>query len=143
MVQQSFRCGEGSRSIKTTTRNPFKRSKEPSDPADRESKFQRKLKKKLDSIPDSYFFVKEAKAIRGIPDIIGVMRGRFIALEVKKNEAEAKQSGGRIALQKYVLTMINKAGGYGAVIYPENEQEILSELEKIFISLENFREECP
>lgn len=81
--------------------------------------------RKLRDIPNSNWFVKEAKSIRGIPDIIGCISGRFIALEVKRSLAEARGSTGRIALQKKFVADTNKTGGYGTFIYPENESEIL------------------
>lgn len=96
-----------------------------------ESSYQRHLKGKLDKIPDSWFVVKEAKSIRGIPDIIGVVRGRFVALEVKRSEQEARENVGRIVLQKYVIEQINKAGGFACFVYPENEEEVLRLLSEL------------
>ena len=95
-----------------------------------ESKYQRKLKKKLDSRETLYCFVKEAKAIRGIPDIIGVYNSVFFALEVKRNKAEASKRTGRIALQRYVMKQMRNCGAFVAFIYPENEDEVLTALDK-------------
>lgn len=89
---------------------------------------------KLRSIPNSKFFTKEAKSIRGIPDIIGCISGKFIALEVKRSEAEARGNTGRIALQKQFIKETLKAGGYASLIYPENHEEILEELWKLSIN---------
>ncbi len=56
-----------------------------------EATFKRSLMKKLRTIPRSWFFSKEALAIRGIPDIIGIVDGTFVALEVKRSEGEASK----------------------------------------------------
>ena len=96
-----------------------------------ESTYQKKLKKKLDKIDGLYCFVKEAGAIRGIPDIIGVYRGVFFALEVKKDKGGVGQKTGRVALQRYVMLMIKNAGGFAEFIYPEIEEQVLSALESV------------
>lgn len=80
---------------------------------------QRDLKARF---PDAWFFKSSERSIRGIPDIIGVIRGRFVALELKvgKNKADA--------LQRYVIEKIKKAGGYAKVVTPENLPETLGEM---------------
>lgn len=93
-----------------------------------ESAFQRAVINKLKKIPDLYFFKKEAMAIRGIPDIIGCYKGRFFAWELKRSEAESHKMTGRIVLQKYIISLIRKAGGIGEFVYPENFEERLEEL---------------
>lgn len=64
----------------------------------------------------------------GYPDIIGVYKGRFFALEVKRDKHGVAQRTGRIALQRYVMLMIKRAGGFAEFIYPEIEEEVLSAL---------------
>ena len=80
---------------------------------------QRLLKEKF---PDAWFFKSSERSIRGIPDIIGVLGGRFIALELKvgRNKADA--------LQAYVLLKIKAAGGYAKVVTPVNLAAILEEM---------------
>lgn len=105
--------------------------REQRDRSPKESVFQRKLLKKLRAIPNSWFTVKEAKALRGLPDIIGIINGRFIGLECKRSLAEASHNTGRIVLQKKVLRDIEKVGGYSALVYPENEKFVLEDLIKL------------
>ena len=102
--------------------------REPKDKAPKESVFQRKLLKRLRQIPNSWFVVKEAKSIRGLPDIIGIINGTFIGLECKRSLAEASHNTGRIVLQKKILRDIEKVGGYSALVYPENMEELLNDL---------------
>ena len=84
--------------------------------------------KKLGKINDLYCFSKEAAAIRGISDIIGCYKGKFFAWELKRSEKEAQKTTGRIALQKYHISLVKKAGGIGEIIYPENFEEKLAEM---------------
>lgn len=93
-----------------------------------ERAFQQGVKRKLDSVPDLYYFVKEALAIRGIPDIIGCYKGRFFAWELKRSRQEAEKTTGRIVLQRYSLGLIRKAGGLGEIVHPDNFQECLDNL---------------
>jgi len=96
-----------------------------------EHTFQKKVKKELKTIPSLYFFVKEAASLRGIPDLIGCVNGRFFAWELKRSEAEGNKTTGRIVLQKVTLNTINKCGGIGRVVYPENFEECLEELKNL------------
>lgn len=93
-----------------------------------ESHFKKQVKRKLDAVPGLYYFVKEALALRGIPDIVGCYNGRFFAWELKRSEKEARKKTGRIVLQKHIIGLIRKAGGIGEIVYPENLEEKLQEL---------------
>jgi len=93
-----------------------------------ESQFKAQVKRKLDAIDGLYFFIKEALALRGIPDIIGCYKGRFFAWELKRSEKEGLKKTGRIALQRHIIRKIQLAGGEGEIVYPENLEKKLSEL---------------
>lgn len=95
-----------------------------------EHKFQKQVKKKLNEIEGCYHFTKEAASLRGLPDIVGVYRGRFFAWELKKSKAEAKKKTGRIVLQMYILLQIRKAGGIAEMVHPDNLEQCLLELQK-------------
>ncbi len=95
-----------------------------------ESQFQKVVKKKLDKVDGLYYFVKEAKAIRGIPDIVGCLRGHFFAMELKKSQSEAQKNTGRIVLQRYTLRQIGLAHGLGYLVHPDNLDEVLADLLK-------------
>jgi Holliday junction resolvase len=109
--------------------NSFKR--EQKDKAPKEATFQKKLLKELRQIQNSWWTVKEAASLRGLPDIFGSINGKFIALECKRNQTEATRNTGRIVLQRKILRDIEKSGGYSAFIYPENKEEILNDLRDI------------
>jgi len=82
--------------------------------------------KELKTIPKSLFIKVEAGAVGGIPDIIGSIRGRFVAIELKK-DAKTKPS----KLQYYMLEALNKIGAHTFVCYPENMISVLAELHRI------------
>jgi len=88
------------------------------------------VKKFLNSAPNCWHFTKEAAAIRGIPDIVGCINGRFFALELKRSEAESRKKTGRIVLQKVVLDLIRRNGGFAEVAFPENWEEVRAKLIK-------------
>lgn len=88
-----------------------------------ETVFKERVQRLLkEHFPDAWFFKSSERSIRGIPDIIGVHRGRFIALELKvgRNKADA--------LQTYVISKIDGAGGFARVVTPVNLAEILDEM---------------
>jgi len=100
----------------------------------KEAVFQRALMIELRCIPNSFFTVKEAKSLRGLPDIYGCVNGHFVTLEVKRTRAEAERKTGRIVLQRKIIQDIQKAKGYASFIYPENKEHILKELRKFCAS---------
>lgn len=52
----------------------------------------------------------------------------MVAWELKRSAKEASKQHGRIVLQRYYLDQLNKAGGYGVFVYPENLEEELRKL---------------
>lgn len=62
---------------------------------------------------------------RGIPDIIGCYKGRFIGLELKVPDRRDKVT----ELQEQVLEEISKAGGVGQVV--TSKEEALRTLEEV------------
>ena len=94
-----------------------------------ESKFEREAIRSLRTLPNSYWPEKvDALSVRGLPDRVGLVNGMYCALEFKKSEAESKKKTGRIVLQRKTLDEIQKAGGYAAIVYPENWYFVYAEL---------------
>lgn len=92
-----------------------------------ESKFQKKVKQVLKD-NGVFCFVKEAKSLRGLPDIIGCYNGRFFGWELKRSPQEARKRTGRIVLQRHILKLIRKNGGIGEIVHPDNLDKKLQEL---------------
>ena len=92
-----------------------------------ENKFRdSKLLPFLNSLDNAIFIIKEAGAIRGLPDIMGCWNGQAIYLEVKKDVLGLKED--RAVLQGVWLQKFKKAGGQAHFIYPENAAYILEDL---------------
>jgi len=83
---------------------------------------------RLRSIPDLFVFTKEAKAIRGLPDLIGCYRGWFFGLELKRSAEGCNERSGRVVLQKYRGTQIHGALGYFAFVHPDNLEKVLQDI---------------
>jgi len=92
-----------------------------------ETKFKIKFMKKLALIPNSWWVKIQQVVIRGTPDIIGCVNGKFIALELKKDDKAHID-----ALQSHNLMRIHyTAKGHAHVIFPSNADEILQLLKEI------------
>lgn len=87
--------------------------------------------RRLRSIPNSYWFNKEAGSLRGISDIIGCVNGTYVAIEVKRSQAEADRYHPRNALQDKFLADIIKVNGKAYKVYPENEEEVIRDILRI------------
>ena len=101
----------------------------------RESDFKRAVKTRLDKIKGLYYFIKEAAAIRGIPDIVIVYKGKSYFWELKRSKweifyktKEGMNLHGRTALQWHTIQKIRKAGGIADFVYPENLEDKIREL---------------
>jgi len=91
----------------------------------RESQFQAQLIKKLNKILPGIIILKnDPNYIQGIPDLILLYKNRWAALEVKRGATASVRPN----QAHYVRTMY--AMSYAAFIYPENESEILNEVQQ-------------
>ena len=91
----------------------------------RESQFQAQLIKKLNKmLPGIIILKNDPSYIQGIPDLILLYKNRWAALEVKRGATASVRPN----QAHYVRTMC--AMSYAAFIYPENESEILSEVQQ-------------
>jgi hypothetical protein len=90
-----------------------------------ETKFKEKIVPKLKEIPRSHWYKIQQVALRGVPDILGVINGRFIALELKTET-------GRVApLQDYQIKKLSDAGAYAEIVRPSNWKDVYKELLEI------------
>lgn len=91
----------------------------------RESQFQAQLIKKLNKmLPGIIVLKNDPNYIQGIPDLILLYKNCWAALEVKRGATASVRPN----QAHYVRTM--RAMSYAAFIYPENESEILSEVQQ-------------
>lgn len=85
-----------------------------------ESALTKKIRKKLDAKygPDQLWLRKihgNPYQIRGLPDLIGVYRSYYVAMEVKKPGGDATD------LQALTMKQIRRAGGFATVIHSFEE----------------------
>ena len=85
-----------------------------------------KVRKHLKMLPNLWFFKASERSLAGIPDFILCVNGIFVALELKR-ESKSKIS----RLQSHNLELINKSGGLGIVVNPDNWVKILAVLKTL------------
>lgn len=91
----------------------------------RENEYQHDLKTKIEEkLPGCFVLKNDPSWIQGIPDLTILYGEKWATLEVKKSGAEKHQPN----QDWYVDTMNNLA--YSSFIFPENEKEILDELQR-------------
>lgn len=92
-----------------------------------ENKFQSELKKEISSIfPGCIITKMDSGDIQGIPDLLILYEDKWAALECKRNKKSSKQPN-----QEYYVNMMNNMS-YSNFIYPENKDEVLTELREKF-----------
>lgn len=95
----------------------------------RESEYQSKLIKTLERRFPGCFIMKNDEQYRqGTPDLTVLYRDRWAVLEVKRSEDELKKP---VPNQAYYVDRLNEMG-FSAFIYPSNEEEVLSALQRSF-----------
>ncbi len=95
----------------------------------KESKFQSDLIKNLKRIFEGCIIMKtDPNYIQGIPDLLILHHDKWAALECKKSTKASRQPN-----QSYFVELMNKMS-FSRFIYPENEKEVLDELQRAFKS---------
>lgn len=92
---------------------------------EREKIFERRVRKYLDSIGAWHIKVwGNAFQRSGVPDIIGCIKGKFFALEIKAEKGHPSE------LQLYEIRKIKESGGYARVLYPKEFESFKKEFEE-------------
>ena len=94
-----------------------------------ESGFQGKLVKELKEMFDGCLVMKlDSSYIQGIPDLLILYKNKWAILECKRHANARKQPN-----QEYYVKSLDEMS-FSRFIYPENKDEVLSELKKVFKS---------
>ena len=93
--------------------------------ARRESAYQAKLIQKIKTLLPGCYVTTDLKD-QGLPDILILFRDRWAMLECKRSAREATQPN-----QEYWVNHYNELS-FASFIYPENEEQVLSELQSAF-----------
>lgn len=93
----------------------------------RESKYQAKLIKRIKKrFPNCIVMKTDPDYIQGIPDLLILHKNHWAALECKSSERASKQPN-----QERYVSVMNEMS-FASFIYPENEEDILNELQQAF-----------
>ena len=93
----------------------------------KESAYQSKLIKKIeDMFPDSFVLKNNPLDVQGVPDILILFKDKWAMLEVKKTKSAKVRPN-----QPYYVELFNKMS-FASFIFPENEEDVLKELKKVF-----------
>lgn len=93
----------------------------------RENKFQSDLKKDLKNrYPGCIVTKLDPNDIQGLTDLIILHKDKWATLECKRNAKASKQPN-----QEYYVNEMNNMS-FSRFIYPENKEEVLNELDKVF-----------
>lgn len=89
-----------------------------------ENKFKTALIKKIEKrLPGCMVLHLDPQEKQGIPDLLVLHNDKWATLEGKKSESAAHRPN-----QDYYVEKMNEMS-FSAFVYPENEEEVLNELE--------------
>lgn len=93
----------------------------------KESDFQSDLIKQIKKeLPGSLVLKNDSGYLQGIPDLVVMHGEKYALLEVKKSKDEPHQPN-----QDYYIDKAQKES-FGEFIFPENKQQVLSEMYEYF-----------
>lgn len=94
-----------------------------------ENKFKTRLSKTIKQLfPGALVLHMDPTEIQGIPDLLVLYKNKWAALEGKKSSKASVRPN-----QKYYVDLMNNMS-FARFIYPENEKEVLDELQQTFNS---------
>lgn len=91
-----------------------------------ETRFKTRVLKDLKTVSNLWFVKTQQRATRGIPDILLCVVGRFVAIELKKDEKSPPDE-----LQIYTLNRIASSGGLTFVANPKNWENVFRAINQI------------
>ena len=92
-----------------------------------ERDYQPRLKERIESLfPGCYILKNDTRYIQGIPDLLILWKDRWATLEVKKSDKEPYRPN-----QEYYISELDRMS-FSRMICPENEEEVLSDLQRAF-----------
>lgn len=93
----------------------------------RESDFQSDLIKRIKTdLPNSIVLKNDPGYLQGVPDLLIANGNKYAFLEVKKSKNEPHQPN-----QDYYIDKAKKES-FGEFIFPENQQQVLTEMYEYF-----------
>lgn len=94
-----------------------------------ENVYQARLIKRLKRMfPECVILKNDTSYLQGVPDLLVLFRDRWAMLEVKPSKDSPAQPN-----QPYYVELFDGMS-FGAFIYPENEEDVLNDLQSAFSS---------
>lgn len=91
----------------------------------RENQYQSKLIRKIKALfPEAMVLKNDSGYLQGVPDLLILNDEKWAALECKRSKSAKHRPN-----QGYYVERMNGMS-YASFVYPENEQEVLSELQR-------------
>lgn len=90
-----------------------------------EAAFKVVVKAFLKTLPQCWNVKVQQIGLRGTPDILCCLKGRFVALELKGTE-----KANVAPLQEHTIEQISLAGGYARIVSPETWEGVKRELKE-------------
>ena len=94
-------------------------------PSKPETRLVNRIMPRIRRIAGTWFENIQQVAIRGTPDQLGLISGRFAALEFKYGHGKTTE------LQQHKLGLIEKAGGIALVVNEKNAEEVIDQFTNI------------
>lgn len=99
-----------------------------------ESDYQKILRDKLEKRFKGCVVLKnDPNYIQGFPDLTIFYKNKWAVLEVKRDISEMSKTTASIQNQKFYIRKLNRMS-FARFIYPQNEEEVLDELQQTFRS---------
>ena len=96
---------------------------------EKENQFQKKLIKELkDIFPGCIILKNDANYIQGIPDLLLLIKDKWIALECKRSKSASLRPNQQYYIDK--MNSMSKKRKLAYIIYPENKEEVINEIQK-------------
>lgn len=76
-------------------------------------------------MPKAIIMKNDANYVQGIPDWIVIDQSGVYIFEIKRNKCASRQPN-----QEYYINYFRKLGYYAAIVYPENEEEVLDAIQR-------------
>jgi len=92
-----------------------------------ETRFKKKVVDFLNTLPYTKVFVIQQVSKRGDPDLLVCVKGKFVALELKRSKDEDASP-----LQSHILSQVTKARGFARKCDPDNFKTIMKEIEELY-----------
>ena len=96
----------------------------------KESKYQHDLIEKIkDRFPDAFVLKNDPSYIQGIPDLTVLWEDKWATLECKKSKKDYDKD---FTPNQHIYVKKMDRMSFSSFIYPENEEEVLNEMEQSF-----------